>query len=218
MSALLEKIRNGLKSMKSYLDRVKGIASLVSNTFKRKNDQKPCDDDKNGDGMKRPESSTLASAFFRLLGLDTPKIAAITVNSAIFLAQMVSLLFGINSQTKRSSDQNNSKEKTLFDPFKFFMESDNEDIQDLVRQAQSSELPNRIIDGIDEFDAACVRLLMCKFAPIILHAQESLKNKTATRFAWTTWIPTKSIFEENAEYCEIKHSDCKIFPEEILDD
>lgn len=87
---MLDKIKNGLKYAKNYLETAKTIADLVSKSLNQQNNQKRGDEGINHDeASKHRDSGNLASAFFRLLGLDSPKIAAIAVNSAIFLAQMV---------------------------------------------------------------------------------------------------------------------------------
>ena len=87
-------------------------------------------------------------------------------------------------------------------------------IQNLVQQAKNPALPEELIDRLDGLDSACVRLLMCKTSPIILAAQNSLMNKTLDKkFDITSWLPSKELFEDNADSCEEQHFDCKIFPE-----
>lgn len=88
-------------------------------------------------------------------------------------------------------------------------------IQNLLEQAQNPQLPEQIIDNLDVLDSSCVKLLMCKITPIILHAQKSLKNNTINRkFDLTSWLPDKQLFEDNGDNCEEKFLDCKIFPDE----
>lgn len=83
--------------MRGYLETVKEVAELVSKSLKQQSDRKKGDESTQSDGGNQNfNSGNLASAFFRLLGLDSPKIAAITVNSAIFLAQVVNMLIVIN--------------------------------------------------------------------------------------------------------------------------
>lgn len=88
---MLEKLKNGLKYARNYLETAKEIADLVANSWKQQDNNKKRGDEyvKNDKMPKENYSDNLTSAFFRLLGLESPKIAAITVNSAIFLAQLV---------------------------------------------------------------------------------------------------------------------------------
>lgn len=62
-------------------DHAKGVASLVSEAFD-KSHAKNKDADQQGN---------MFSGFLRMLGFDTKKIGAITVNAIIFVAQLVSL-------------------------------------------------------------------------------------------------------------------------------
>lgn len=76
------------------METVKEVADLVSDSLKKQPDRKKGDESPPEDSGDRSAGfGSLASVFFRLLGLDSPKIAAITVNSAIFLAQVVSNYF-----------------------------------------------------------------------------------------------------------------------------
>ncbi|KAK0163145.1 hypothetical protein PV327_006853 [Microctonus hyperodae] len=214
---VLEKLKNGLKYARNYLETAKEIADLVANSLKQNNNDKKRGDEyvKNDKMPKGNYYDNLTSAFFRLLGLDSPKIAAITVNSAIFLAQLINSLMKDNKEVNKESEENINKDESNFDPLKFVMNTRNERIQNLLKQSQNPQLPEQIIDHLDVIDSSCVRLLMCKITPIILHAQESLKNKTVNRkFDLTSWLPDKQLFEDNGDNCEEKFLDCKIFPDE----
>lgn len=94
VSDVLDKIKTGLHYASNYLETAKDIADLVSKSLghnKQKQKQKRGEDA--DDEMKQPFGpSNLISAFFRLIGLDSPKVAAIAVNSFIFLAQMVRIM------------------------------------------------------------------------------------------------------------------------------
>lgn len=61
-------------------DHAKGVAKLVSEAFEKTRD-------KNNNDEKQ---SNIFSGFLRVLGFDTKKIGAITVNAIIFVAQLVS--------------------------------------------------------------------------------------------------------------------------------
>lgn len=217
---------------------------------------------------KDSETANLISGFFRLLGLESPRIAAIAVNSVIFLAQMVrfytrrfpnslsdacelsnlsdwsdwsktllcfqqiSSLFDVNSTPDESEGRS---KQAPFNPMEFIVDNKNErvrkiafllnfhsrnstlsafQIQNLLYQAQDPALPAQLIDTLDGFDTACIRLLICKASPIILAAQNSLRNGTiGPAIDLTSWLPERDIFEENADSCEEKHKDCKVFPE-----
>lgn len=73
----------------NYLETAKDIADLVSKSLGHKQRR---GEDGNNEAKPPFGPSNLVSAFFRLFGLDSPKIAAIAVNSVIFLAQMVNNL------------------------------------------------------------------------------------------------------------------------------
>ncbi|KAK0081980.1 hypothetical protein PV326_007399 [Microctonus aethiopoides] len=214
---VLEKLKNGLKYARNYLETAKEIADLVANSWKQQDNNKKRGDEyvKNDKIPKGNYSDNLTSAFFRLLGLDSPKIAAITVNSAIFLAQLINSLMKDKKEANKEPEENINNDESNFDPLKFIMNTRNERIQNLLEQAQNPQLPEQIIDNLDVLDSSCVRLLMCKITPIILHAQKSLKNNTLNRkFDLTSWLPDKQLFEDNGDNCEEKFLDCKIFPDE----
>lgn len=90
---VFDKIKEGLRSAKNYLKTVKDIANLVSESLNRKESQRRGDNGEFNEDKEKPKESLgpapFVSAFFRLLGLNSQKITAITVNSVIFLAQMV---------------------------------------------------------------------------------------------------------------------------------
>ncbi|KAF7992386.1 hypothetical protein HCN44_001711 [Aphidius gifuensis] len=212
--AMLAKIKNGLQTAKNYLDTAKDIADLVSTSLGHNKHHEHGDrDNKNDKLSKRLGNGNITSAFFRLLGLDTPRIAAIAINSAIFLTQMISSLFNIQQKTDKSKEKR-SMDSDQFDPLKFLLNTRNEKIQHLLKQAKNPELPNQLMDNLKDPDTSCVRLLMCKASPIILAAQESMENKTTNRkFDITSWLPTKDEFEENGDTCEKNFSDCQVFPD-----
>lgn len=86
---VLNKIKAGLQYASNYLQTARDIANLVSKSLGHKPNQKRGED---GNDEKQPFGpSNFVSAFFRLIGFDSQKIAAIAVNSVIFLAQMVSI-------------------------------------------------------------------------------------------------------------------------------
>ena len=101
---MLDKIKSGLKYAKNYLETAKEIADLVSQSLKQIKHNKRGDDydtagyKKNRIPVKDSEANNLVSGFFRLLGLDSPRIAAIAVNSVVFIAQMVSVLIIIRKK------------------------------------------------------------------------------------------------------------------------
>jgi len=83
-----------LQYASNYLETAKDIADLVSKSLGGKQKQKRGDDE--NDDAKQPFGpSNLVSAFFHLIGLDSQKVAAIAVNSVIFLAQMVNIICNI---------------------------------------------------------------------------------------------------------------------------
>lgn len=87
---VLDKIKNGLQTAKNYLETAKEIADLVSTSLGHNKYQRRGDDGGKKDSVtKRLGPGNFTSAFFRLLGLDTSRIAAIAVNTAIFVTQMV---------------------------------------------------------------------------------------------------------------------------------
>lgn len=90
ISDVLDKIKAGLQYASNYLETAKDIAELVSKSLGHKQQQQKRGEDER-DEARQPSfgPSNLVSAFFRLIGFDSPKIAAIAVNSVIFLAQMV---------------------------------------------------------------------------------------------------------------------------------
>lgn len=91
---VLDRIKTGLQYATNYLETAKDIADLVSKSLGRKQKQKSGDDE--NDDAKQPFGpSNLVSAFFQLIGLDSQKVAAIAVNSVIFLAQMVNIIRNI---------------------------------------------------------------------------------------------------------------------------
>lgn len=102
ISDVLDKIKTGLQYASNYLETAKDIADLVSKSLGH-NKQKRGENGGDDEVEKQPFGpSNLVSAFFRLFGLDSPKVAAIAVNSIIFLAQMVRIL-PINVNANRRS-------------------------------------------------------------------------------------------------------------------
>ncbi|KAH0553551.1 uncharacterized protein LOC123263175 [Cotesia glomerata] len=207
-----DKLKSGLQSMRNYLETVKEVADLVSDSLKKQPDRKKGDESPQEDAGDRSAGfGSLASVFFRLLGLDSPKIAAITVNSAIFLAQVIASFFEVKSSRDESDDSE-------FDVLKSIVDSTDDKVQNLLKQAQSPELPRKITEQLDGMDLSCVKLLICKMTPFILKAQASLKsesNNGSRKTVFTSWLPSKEEFEDNSENCEQEHKDCRVFPEEF---
>lgn len=86
---VLDKIKAGLQYASNYLETAKDIADLVSKSLDHKQKQKRGEDEND---EKQPFGpSNFVSAFFRLVGFDSQKVAAIAVNSVVFLAQMVNI-------------------------------------------------------------------------------------------------------------------------------
>lgn len=69
------------------METAKDIADLVSKSLGHTQKQKRGEDE-NGDKQSFGPSN-FVSAFFRLIGFDSKKVAAVAVNSVIFLAQLV---------------------------------------------------------------------------------------------------------------------------------
>lgn len=90
-AGVLDKIKAGLEYATNYLETAKDIAELVARSLGSKQHEKR-GDESNAKGKGGFGPSNLVSAFFRLFGLDSPKVTAIAVNSVIFLAQMVSIV------------------------------------------------------------------------------------------------------------------------------
>lgn len=88
---MFDKIKTGFRYANDYLEIVKDVANLVSQSLNPEKEESSKRGDHEGDEKNQDFGPTnVISAFFRLLGLDSQKIAAIAVNSVIFLAQMVS--------------------------------------------------------------------------------------------------------------------------------
>lgn len=91
----MDKIKTGLEYASSYIETAKDIADLVSQSLGHRNKKHNFNYTDNrtdqvfGKEKRHFGPQGLVAAFFKLLGLDPPKINAIAVNSAIFLAQMV---------------------------------------------------------------------------------------------------------------------------------
>ncbi|XP_029178637.1 uncharacterized protein LOC114946354 [Nylanderia fulva] len=207
---VLDKIKTGLQYASNYLETAKDIADLVSKSLGHKQKQKRGDDE-NNDAKQPFGPSNLVSAFFQLIGLDSQKVAAIAVNSVIFLTQMISSLFGLKSQEHIA--KNIDDEVLTWDPLKFTLENKNEKIQNLIDQARNPNLPNQLIARIAAPDSACIRLLICKSSPVIRAAQNSLNNKSQDHMQrLIAWLPSKEEFETNSNECEDNHIDCNLFP------
>ncbi|KAL6264159.1 hypothetical protein P5V15_004238 [Pogonomyrmex californicus] len=207
---VLDKIKTGLQYASNYLETAKDIADLVSKSLGHKQKQKRGEDE--NDQIKQSFGpSNLVSAFFRLIGFDSQKVAAVAVNSVIFLAQMISTLFGLKSSQNNISRNIDDKELT-WNPLKFTLENKNEKIRNLVDQARNPNLPNQLIARMTGSDTACIKLLLCKSSPVIRAAQNSLNNKSQNYVHRIIgWLPSKEEFETNSDECEDKHTDCHLF-------
>ncbi|XP_011166291.1 uncharacterized protein LOC105200435 [Solenopsis invicta] len=206
---VLDKIKAGLQYASNYLETAKDIADLVSKSLGHKPNQKR-GEDRNGDKQSFGPSN-FVSAFFRLIGFDSKKVAAVAVNSVIFLAQMISTLFGLKSLQSNIA-RNVDDEKLAWDPLKFTLENKNKNIQNLIDQARNPNLSNQLIERITSSDTGCIRLLLCKSSPIIKAAQISLNNKSQDYMhRIIAWLPSKEEFETSSDKCEEKHTDCRLF-------
>ncbi|KAL2737892.1 jmjC domain-containing protein 4 isoform X2 [Vespula squamosa] len=210
---MFDKIKTGFRYANDYLEIVKDVANLVSQSLNPGKEEASKRGDKEGDEKNQDFGPTnVISAFFRLLGLDSQKIAAIAVNSVIFLAQMISSLFGLPSVKDNKVDRDIETESP-WDPLKFILENKNDKMTKLIEEARNEALPDRLMDTIDGFDSACIRLLLCKASIVIRSAQESLKKKSNGIRSFTAWLPSKEDFERNSDECEDKYTDCRLFPE-----
>ncbi|XP_011876686.1 PREDICTED: uncharacterized protein LOC105566898 [Vollenhovia emeryi] len=206
---VLDKIKVGLQYASNYLETAKDIADLVSNSLGHKQKQKQ-EEDRNGE--KQPFGpSNFVSAFFRLIGFDSQKIAAIAVNSVVFLAQMISTLFGLKP-LQNNIARSTHDDKLAWDPLKFTLENKHERIRNLVDQARNPNLPDQLIARITGSDSACIRLLLCKSSPIVKAMQTSLNNKSHdSMHRMIAWLPSKEEFARNSDECEENHTDCRLF-------
>ncbi|XP_047366910.1 uncharacterized protein LOC124955876 isoform X3 [Vespa velutina] len=211
---MFDKIKTGFRYANDYLKIVKDVANLVSQSLNPEKEESSKRGDRGGDDKNQDFGPTnVISAFFRLLGLDSQKIAAIAVNSVIFLAQMISSLFGLPPVKDDKVDQS-IKTESPWDPLKFILENKNDKMTKLIEEARNEALPDRLMDTIDGFDSACIRLLLCKASIVIRSAQESLKKKKSNGIrSFTAWLPSKEDFERNSDECEDKYTDCRLFPE-----
>ncbi|XP_012226464.2 uncharacterized protein [Linepithema humile] len=205
---VLDKIKSGLQYATNYLETAKDIADLVSKSLGHKERR---GEDGSNEAKQPFGPSNLVSAFLRLFGLDSPKVAAIAVNSVIFLAQMISSLFGL--KLPQNNNARNIADKDLaWDPLKFILDNKNEKIQNLVDQAKDPNLPNQLIASMSSSDSACIRLLLCKSSLVIRTVQNSLNNKSQNYIhGITAWLPSVEEFEANSDKCESKHTDCSLF-------
>ncbi|KAL0124281.1 hypothetical protein PUN28_006258 [Cardiocondyla obscurior] len=209
MLDVLDKIKAGLRYASNYLETAKGIANLVSKSLGHKQKQKQGED--GNDEKESLNPSNFVSAFFRLIGFDSQKIAAIAVNSVVFLAQMISTLFGLKASQDNIA-RNIDNDESTWNPLKFTLENENGKIQNLINQAKNPNLPNQLIAGMIGPDSACVRLLLCKSSVIIKAAQTSLNNISQNYVhRMVKWLPSKEEFEKNSDECEEKHVDCRLF-------
>jgi hypothetical protein len=93
-SGMFDKIKAGLQNARNYLETAKDIADLVSESLRTKETENKRGDDAdftNKEESKPFEITNIITTFFRLLGLDSKKMTAVTVNSFIFFAQMVKI-------------------------------------------------------------------------------------------------------------------------------
>ncbi|XP_012529793.2 uncharacterized protein LOC105832977 [Monomorium pharaonis] len=205
---VLDKIKAGLQYASNYLEMAKDIADLVSKSLGHKQKQKQGED--RNDDKQSFGPSNFVSTFFRLIGFDSRKVAAIAVNSVIFFAQMISTLFGLKSQSNIARNMDDGK--LAWHPLKFILENKNKNIRNLIDQARNPNLSNQLIARITGSDSACIRLLLCKSSPIIKAAQISLNNKSQNYMhRIIAWLPSKKEFETNSDECEEKHTDCRLF-------
>ncbi|KAK2582480.1 hypothetical protein KPH14_004784 [Odynerus spinipes] len=214
---VFDKIKAGFRYANDYLETVKEVANLVAKSLNPKRKESQNRGDRAGDHTDRDfGTSNIVSAFFRLLGLDSQKVAAITVNSAIFLAQMISSLFELPAVKNDKFDQATDDVETPWDPLQFILKNKNEKMKKLIEEARNEALPDRLLDSLDGFDSGCIRLLLCKISIVIRAAQESLKNKKPNSNgirSFTAWLPSREDFEGNSDECEDKYTDCRLFPE-----
>ncbi|XP_012258008.2 uncharacterized protein LOC105687167 [Athalia rosae] len=237
---VLDKIKTGLEYASNYIETAKEIADLVSESLGQRNQKRGDSGSPDFDVLKNKKQPSLpqglASAFFRLLGLDSPKLNAIAVNSAIFLAQMISTAFNLKpvkieksrsmdsgSESSANTETDEENGKWAQGPIRLILGSKNHRIQRLVEEARDSNLPNNLMNRLDGPDTECIRLLVCKASPIIWAAQRSLgsdndneniNNTTSSgRAKWdmTSWLPTVNEFQANGDKCEGNHNGCLLF-------
>nr|XP_003700082.1 PREDICTED: uncharacterized protein LOC100883833 [Megachile rotundata] len=205
-NGVLHKIKAGLEYATNYLETAKDIADLVAKSLGH--NSKRGEDDVKQKGTFG--TSNLVSAFFRLVGLDSQKVTAIAVNSVIFLAQMIGSLFDLKPPKENLA--RNLEDDLPWNPADLITESKNDRIQRLLNQAQDDELPNQLIERIEDVNLGCVRLLLCKTSPVIRGVQNFLRNKTRNEsHRMTSWLPSRDQFEENSDECENTHTDCSLF-------
>ncbi|XP_003700082.2 uncharacterized protein LOC100883833 [Megachile rotundata] len=205
-NGVLHKIKAGLEYATNYLETAKDIADLVAKSLGH--NSKRGEDDVKQKGTFG--TSNLVSAFFRLVGLDSQKVTAIAVNSVIFLAQMIGSLFDLKPPKENLG--RSFEDDLPWNPADLITESKNDRIQRLLNQAQDDELPNQLIERIEDVNLGCVRLLLCKTSPVIRGVQNFLRNKTRNEsHRMTSWLPSRDQFEENSDECENTHTDCSLF-------
>ncbi|KAJ8667000.1 hypothetical protein QAD02_008662 [Eretmocerus hayati] len=211
---VFEKIRAGLQNAKNYLETAKNIADLVSNSLNKNKYQSYKMRGDNDDFADSPRKDTfepknLISSFFRLMGLDSGKVTAITVNGFVFLAQLISELFKLKPKMEQSISESYNLDTS--DIAKVVTGNENEKVQNLWNQAQSKSLPRRLIEEIGGRNSSCVQLLICKSSPIIWAAQKSMRDQSVRiQRDITSWLPSREKFEEYSDNCDDKYRDCRM--------
>ncbi|XP_011495044.1 PREDICTED: uncharacterized protein LOC105359971 [Ceratosolen solmsi marchali] len=213
---MFDKIKAGLQNAKNYLETARDIADLVSESLRLKeteNKRGANADFTNEQGNKPFELTNLMSTFFRFLGLDTKKITAVTINSFIFFAQMISELFKLTPKVEHFEDMDENRDPV--DLVKLITESKNEKIQNLLRQAEDKGLPSQLMEKADFGNSPCIKLLLCKLSPIIWAAQKSLKNGSIRgQRDITSWLPSKNQFETYSDTCDDNNNDSDAYIEQ----
>ncbi|XP_018571604.1 uncharacterized protein LOC108911215 [Anoplophora glabripennis] len=202
--SVLDKLKSGLQLAGKFLnsDHAKGVANLVSEAFEKTHNKNNNDD----------KQSNIFSGFLRVLGFDTKKIGAITVNAIIFVAQLISSAIQLK-QPSQLIHERKVDTGSLFD----WVISDT-DIADLLDNAKDEKLSQNIIEYVKERsldeDTGCIQLLICKSSPFILQMQKSIKERSSNSSlgygALYKYLPALEEVSDNGDACEKSYHYCTI--------
>ncbi|XP_049837469.1 uncharacterized protein LOC126282067 [Schistocerca gregaria] len=187
------------------------VAQLVSSgLLALKQPQTPSSRDRGGSG-----GNTVA-AVFRLLGLEPSRLRAVTLNSLLFIAQLISNFFIQQGAPKNTGKQGKKHQDSLL-PWIL----QNPTVQKFVPSIKDQSLADRVMDAVNGHisqyaNLTCSQLLICRLMPFIRGMQRSVipllseadfYSMTGINIFFSS-LPEEKEMEDITDKCDLQYPGC----------
>ncbi|XP_066248791.1 uncharacterized protein [Euwallacea similis] len=151
------------------------------------------------------------TAFLKLTNSDSNKIAAVGVNTLIFLAQLLGTSL-ISNKKAAAVDEKRNGGLTFENSYDFIVNISGVAVSDVFHDKIGEKIISYIREHSSEEESGCVQLLICKLIPFFKSMQRALKdvkeNRQRGRFNLFYHFPKGEEIAKQNENCANKIKWC----------